>query len=102
MLKKSLLATLLGLSLFSTNAMAEDYQVTEQPITVQKQLYGKLYQPKNVQGKVPLIIYSHGLGGTHTNLEKFAQVLQIKVWQAMYLISKTVVKQAKVAVKPPK
>ncbi len=27
-------------------------------------IYGELYKPKGIKGKMPLIIYSHGLGGT--------------------------------------
>ncbi|RRN05806.1 alpha/beta fold hydrolase [Bibersteinia trehalosi] len=75
----SLTALFTGCLVFSQHTFAQtNYQVREQPITVQKQLYGKLYLPQNRQGKVPLIIYSHGLGGTHTNLENFAQALADK------------------------
>lgn len=91
MLKQLALAGLLALTL-STCQTATNTQSATKPVPTVKQeaytvseriialpdgqsLYGKLYLPNNAQGKLPLVIYSHGLGGTHTNLEKFAQAL---------------------------
>lgn len=71
--------TLLTALFTSSLAFAGSFNTTEIKIgEPQNQIYGKLYQPENVKGKQPIIIYSHGLGGTHEILENFAKALAEK------------------------
>ncbi len=40
-----------------------------------KLIYGLFYRPKDLDGKVPTVIFSHGYNGTHRRAEKYAQFL---------------------------
>ena len=71
--------TLLTALFASSLAFAGNFNTSEVRIgEPQNQIYGKLYQPENAKGKQPIIIYSHGLGGTHEILERFAKAFAEK------------------------
>lgn len=57
-----------------------EYRIINQKIALPngQEIYGKLYRPNNLQGKQPIIIYSHGLGGNYEILENFAKALAEK------------------------
>ena len=40
-----------------------------------KSIYGKLYTPETINGKIPVAIYSHGFGGTNSGGTEYAMAL---------------------------
>lgn len=60
--------------------MQQNYTVSEKRITLsnKQSIYGKLYQPKHAHSQVPLVIFAHELGGTHKNMEGYAEALAKK------------------------
>ncbi|ULJ64127.1 alpha/beta hydrolase family protein [Wielerella bovis] len=64
----------------ATQSVQQNYSVIEKRITLPngQSIYGKLYQPKHIQGKVPLVIFAHELGGTHENMAGYAEALAKK------------------------
>lgn len=64
----------------SVQAQQHAYTISERKIRLPngQEIYGKLYRPNNAQGKQPIIIYSHGLGGNYEILENFAKALAQK------------------------
>lgn len=63
-----------------SRSVGQNYTVSEQRIALKngQSIYGKLYQPKQTQGKVPLVIFAHELGGTHENMAGYAEALAKK------------------------
>lgn len=57
--------------------------VSKQSVTIReytvktgtKSIYGKLYAPENINGKIPVAIYSHGFGGTNSGGTEYAMAL---------------------------
>lgn len=48
-----------------------------------KRIYGELYLPQNISGKLPVVIYSHGFGGTHAYGVEYAKEL-VKLGYIVY------------------
>ena len=58
-----------------------DYEVTTEDLWCQRgsnRIYGVLYRPQNAGSQLPLVIMSHGFGGTHGNVRAYAQAVSRK------------------------
>lgn len=55
---------------------AVTYEVTTTDLWTQRgsnRIYGRLYSPQGITGKLPLVIFSHGFGGSHNDLSAYAE-----------------------------
>lgn len=55
---------------------AETYEVATADVWTQRgsnRIYGKLYTPQGKTGRLPLVIFSHGFGGSHNDLSAYAE-----------------------------
>lgn len=56
-----------------------DYDMQELYIELEgKRIYGVIYIPQGIQGKMPTVIFSHGYGGSYQGAERYAQTLAEK------------------------
>lgn len=67
------LAVLLFLPVVSSEAKSATYKVTTKEIkSGEKTIYGRIYRPSK-KGKLPVVIYAHGLGGSLESGEAYAE-----------------------------
>lgn len=58
------------------NNNTETYEVSTTDLWTSngsKRIYGRLYTPVGKTGRLPLVIFSHGFGGSYTNLASYAE-----------------------------
>jgi len=76
--------TLFGLTACSSDSIAQtsgSYDVSPETLWCQRdggRIYGILYRPSGVSGRLPLVIISHGFGGSHTFGTPYAEALARK------------------------
>lgn len=54
----------------------ETYEVSTSDLWTQRgsnRIYGRLYTPQGRTGKLPVVIFSHGFGGSHNDLSAYAE-----------------------------
>lgn len=54
----------------------ETYEVSTSDLWTQRgsnRIYGRLYTPEGETGRLPLVIFSHGFGGSYINLASYAE-----------------------------
>lgn len=60
----------------SDNDNTETYEMSTSDLWTSRgnlRIYGRLYKPDRKSGKLPLVIFSHGFGGSHNDLSSYAE-----------------------------
>lgn len=60
----------------SDNNNTETYEMSISDLWTSRgdlRIYGRLYKPDGKSGKLPLVIFSHGFGGSHNDLSSYAE-----------------------------
>ncbi len=78
-----MLITLTGLTACGSDSSAQteptgEYSVTSEEVWCQRgtnRIYGILYRPQGLSGRLPLVIISHGFGGSHSFGRPYAEAL---------------------------